>query len=247
MVYTYRGYDTIDGFWNRYHLEFQDIYDRFSRWSIAAVDDIQVHHGFTGKRVLDIGGGTGISAFRIAEYARSVVSIEPFPAMRSYAIARQKELGVANVRFIYGIGEDLSQFSEDEFDCAVSLAGLPILWEDLDRRRRDCAALVEGCLRVVRAGGCIALVPATTPGWQWDHLVGGMTSSGDPDAIGPTEELLGPHGFTSRDARVIMDYGTAEEALATYGFVYGPRAIDYILDGNVSRISWSMRLFHRRI
>ena len=98
MVYVYRGYQTIEGFWDRYHLEYQDIYDRFAIWSIAEVDDLQVNYGFTGKRVLDIGTGTGISAFRIAQYADSVVSIEPFIAMRSYAIEKQRQLGVDNVQ-----------------------------------------------------------------------------------------------------------------------------------------------------
>ena len=246
MVYTHRGYVTIDGFWDRYPFEYQDIYDRFAIGSIATVDDIQVHYGLTGKRVLDIGGGTGKSAFRIAEYADSVVSIDPFIAMRSYAIDKQRQLGVRNVGFVDGIGEDLSQFSDNEFDCAVSVHGLPILWEDLERRRGDCESMVNGCLRVIRPGGFIVLVSAT-PGWQFDHLVGGMTSFGDPDMKGPIEELLLPHGFTYRDIRVVRDYGTVEEALATYGFIYGEKAIDYILDNSVSKLSSSLRVFHREV
>ena len=98
MVYTYRDYNTIDGFWDRYHLEFQDIYDRFAIGSITVVDDMQVDYGFTDRRVLDIGTGTGKSAFRIAQYAQSVVSIEPFVAMRSYAIEKQRQLGVNSVQ-----------------------------------------------------------------------------------------------------------------------------------------------------
>ena len=246
MVYTYRGYQTIDGFWDRYHFEFQDVYDRFALSSIAPVDDIQANYGFTGKRVLDIGGGTGKSAFRIAEYADSIVSIEPHIPMRSYAIEKQRRLGIKNVQIIEGVGEDLSQFSSDEFDCAVSIHSLPIVWEDMDRAKRDCQAMVEGCLRVVKAGGYISLA-TTTPRKLWDHLVGGMTSFGDPNIEGPTEKLLIPLGFTYRDFRVICDYGTVEEALATYGFIYGPKAIDYILDNKVTKFSWMIRIFHRNV
>ena len=246
MVYVYRGYQTIEGFWDRYHLEYQDIYDHFAIGSIAEVDDLQVNYGFTGKRVLDIGTGTGISAFRIAQYADSIVSIEPFIAMRSYAIEKQRQLGVDNVQIIEGIGEDLSQFRDKEFDCAVSVSGLPILWEDLERRERDCASMVEGCLRVIKPGGYIALVTGT-PGWQWDHLVGGMNSSPDPNIRSANEELLEPHAFNHRDIRYILDYGTVEEALATYGFIYGKKAIDYILDKQISKFSWSSRIFHREV
>ena len=228
MVYFYRGCKTIDGFWDRHHLEFQDVYDRFSLHSISAVDEIQKTFGFTGKRVLDIGGGTGLSAFRIAEYADSVVSIEPFIAMRNYAIERQKQLGMSNVQFMDGVGEDLSQFSNDNFDCAVSIHSLPIIWEDMERTRLDCQAMIDGCLRVVKPGGYISLA-STTPGKLWDHLVGGMTSFGDPDGKGTNGELLIPLGFTYRDVRVINNYGTIEEALATHGFIYGEKAIDYIL------------------
>ena len=244
MVYTYKGYETIDGFWDRYHLELQDVYDRFAIGSITVADDIQVNYGFSGKRVLDIGAGTGKAAFRIAEYADSVVSIEPFTAMRSYAIEKQKQLGIKNVQIIKGIGEDLSQFQDNEFDCAVSVAAIPIPWEDLERRKRDCASIVEGCLRVIKPGGYIAIT-GPTPGWKWDHLVGGMNSFPDPNLKGQTDEMLEPHGFTHRDIRYIVDYGTVEEALATHGFIYGPKAIDYILDKKVSKFSWSTRIFHR--
>jgi len=246
VVYSYRDCKTIDGFWDRYHLEFQDVYDRFAIGSVTMVDDMQVNYGFTGKRVLDMGTGTGKSAFRIAEYADSVVSIEPFIPMRSYAIEKQKQLGIKNVQIIEGVGEDLSQFRDNEFDCAVSVAAIPILWEDLGRRERDCGSIVEGCLRVIKPGGFIAL-SSYTPGWQWDHLVGGMNSFPDPDIRGPNEELLEPHGFTHRDIRYLVDYGTVEEALATHGFIYGKEAIDYILDKKVSKFSWSSRIFHRSV
>ena len=104
MVYTHRGHTTIDGFWGRYHLEFQDVYDRFSLWSISAIDYLQEHYGFTGKRVLDIGTGTGLTAFRIAQDASSVVSIDPYPAMRDFTIRKQEKLGIKNVRVLEGVG-----------------------------------------------------------------------------------------------------------------------------------------------
>ena len=80
-----------------------------------------------------------------------------------------------------------------------------------------------------------------------DHLVGGMNSFPDPNIKGPWEELLEPYRFTYRDVRVVIDYGTVEEALATYGFIYGKKAIDYIIDHQVSKFSWSGRIFHRKV
>ena len=59
--------------------------------------------------------------------------------------------------------------------------------------------------------------------------------------------MLEPYRFTYRDARIVIDYGTVEEALATWGFIYGEKAIDYILDYQVSKFSWSLRIFHRKV
>lgn len=247
MVYSYRGYQTIENYWDKYHLEpFMDIYDRFALSSISAVDDIQVNYGFSGKRVLDIGGGTGKSAFRIAQYANSVVSIEPITAFLNFATKKQEQMRVNNVQFIEGIGEDLSKFRNGEFDCAASVHSLPIICEDTENNKKNCDALVDGCLRVVKLGGYVAFV-LTTPGWLKDHEVGGMNSFPDLNIKGPNEELLEPHHFTYRDVRIVIDYGTVEEALATWGFIYGEKAIDYIIDHQVSKFSWSMRIFHRKV
>lgn len=247
MVYSYRGYQTIKNYWDRYHLvPFLDVYDRFALSSVSAVDDMQVNYGFSGRRVLDIGGGTGKSAFRIAQYANFVVSIEPLTTFLKFAIKKQKQTGISNVQFTEGVGEDLKQFKDGEFDCAVSVCALPIIHEDTERNKKNCNALLDGCLRVVKPGGYIALA-LTTPGWLKDHEVGGMNSFPNPNIKGPNEELLEPHNFTYRDIRIVIDYGTVEEALATWGFIYGEKAIDYIIDHQVSKFSWSLRIFHRKV
>jgi len=246
MVYKYRDYDTIEGFWDKYHFEYQDIYDRFALTSVEVVDDIQEKYGFTDKNVLDIGSGTGKSTFRIAQYANNVTGIEPSLIMREYAEEKNKELKLRNVKFIEAVGEDLSQFSDNEFDCAVSIHSPPIIWEGDERSKRDCDALVNGCVRIVKPGGYIGFI-GRTPGFKWDHLVGGMNSFGDLSKTTPTTEFLKPYGFTTKDIRVKIDFGTMEEALATYGFIYGEQAIDYILDNKVTKFSWMLRLFHRSV
>jgi hypothetical protein len=61
------------------------------------------------------------------------------------------------------------------------------------------------------------------------------------------EQHLEPFGFTSRDAVVTMDYGSRAEALATWGFIYGERAIDYLLEHRTSRLTWSLRIWHQQV
>ena len=74
-----------------------------------------------------------------------------------------------------------------------------------------------------------------------------MNSFGDLSEPNPAEELLKPHGFITKDIRVIIDFGTVDEALATYGFIYGENAIDYIVDSKVTKFSWILRLFYRLV
>jgi len=166
--------------------------------------------------------------------------------MRTYAIDKQQKLGIDNVEFIDGTGEDLSQFSESEFDCAVSVHSLPILWEDAERVKQDCQSIVNGCLRVTKTGGYIAFVVGARD-WKWDHLAGGMDACPDGSNKWSTDLILESLGFTDTYIRVINDYRTIEEALATYGFIYGAKAIDYIVDNEITKISWISRIYCRQV
>ena len=53
-------------------------------------------------------------------------------------------------------------------------------------------------------------------------------------------------GFVPQDFVVDMDYGTQQEALETFGFIYGSAAIDYILDNQTSHQEWALRVYVRR-
>ena len=144
------------------------------------------------------------------------------------------------------MGEDLSQFEPQEFDYVVSVAGVPVLHADLGIRKRDAILLMDACPRVTKPGGYIIFVSGN-PAWRFDHLVGGKNTVPDPNAKGEMDELLDPYGFSTNDIMVILDYGSVEEALATYGFIYGQKAIDYIVDNQVSKFNWSIRFYIKRL
>ncbi len=151
---------------------------------------------------------------------------------------------MANVVFVDGVAEDLSRFTASTFDRAVSVHGAPFLWDDLNQRRRDCEATVRECLRVVKPGGHVAFV-GTTSGWRKDHERESAARQAAALVDDPILALLAPHGFAVRDIGVVMDYGSVDEALATYGFIYGKTAIDYIRERQTSRLGWSLRIYHR--
>jgi len=239
-VGVYRGFSTLEEDWDRFYREYPHLYDRFAVSSVHAVHELQATIGFTGTRVLDVGSGTGKSTFEIAKYAEYVVGVEPWVEMRAFAIKQQARLGIRNVAFVDGTGENLPAFSENIFDHAVSVYGVPILWEDATRRRRDCDAFIRSCHRVVKPGGYIIVV-STTPGWRPDHLRRAKPRRYSLD------DLLGPHGFAHRDVAVVLDYGSVDEALRTYGFIYGEPAIDYLLDRQTPRLNWSLRIYVTRV
>jgi SAM-dependent methyltransferase len=73
---------------------------------------------FKPKKILEIGGTVGHSSLPIAEAfpdAEMTIVDLGAPVLR-YGLARAKSLGVDNVRFVQGSGEDLSMFEDESFD-----------------------------------------------------------------------------------------------------------------------------------
>ena len=164
----------------------------------------------------------------------AVVCVEPSASMRDLAIRRRDELGAVNTEFVDAVAEDLSAFTDASFDRVVSIHGAPFLpWDAEGLTARES-------LRVVRPGGHVAFV-TTTPGWRMDHE---PAATEQPMARDALAEQLEPLGFTPRDVLVEMDYGSVDEALATWGCIYGADAIDYLLERQTSRLTWSLRIWH---
>jgi hypothetical protein len=46
---------------------------------------------------------------------------------------------------------------------------------------------------------------------------------------------------------VDLDYGSEQEALETFGFIYGPAAIDHILENKTSHQEWALRAYIKRV
>lgn len=235
----HRGHPTpVGSFWHIY-TDFPELYDRFALSTLEAAKKIHELIDFTGARVLDIASGTGRNAFEHAKLARSVIGIEPFETMRDFAIARACARGVTNVEFRDGIAEDLSMFGEDSFDVAVSMYGAPFPWDTDD-------SFVRGCERVVRSGGHIVVV-ATTPNWRAAFARSPSVPFGNPEEERRIDRRLEQLGFSVHDFVVDLDYGTEQEALETFGFIYGPAAIDHILDNKTSHQEWALRAYIKRV
>ena len=112
----------------------------------------ELHPG-PGVRVLDLGGGTGVTSERFAEGAEEVVVLEPNPKKVARGRARRP-----TVAFVEGVAERLP-FEEGRFDRVVSLLSFHH-FQDASR------ALSEG-FRVLAPGGSLTVCdvdPASWPG-----------------------------------------------------------------------------------
>jgi S-adenosylmethionine-dependent methyltransferase len=109
-------------------------------------------------RVLDIGGGPGRYAIRLAQRGHRVVLADLSPELLSIARAKIDEAGVGTMveDVVEADARDLSRWADDSFGAALSLGPFYHL-PDLEDRRRAAAELA----RVLCPGGVtfVALMP----------------------------------------------------------------------------------------
>jgi ubiquinone/menaquinone biosynthesis C-methylase UbiE len=96
-----------------------------------------------GKRLLDLGSGTGTFALLPAKYGASVVELDISQASLRLAAARLAQAQLHDVRFCAGEGDHLP-FADHSFDVVMSINAL--LWLDLTK-------LFPELRRVLKPGG----------------------------------------------------------------------------------------------
>ncbi len=101
-----------------------------------------------GKRVLDVGAGSGRLSFAAAELADEVCAVEPVGTLRRYLLEEADRRGLTNLRVTDGMCHRLP-YPDDSFDVVTSGH---VMGDDFD------AELAE-LTRVCRDGGVILDVP----------------------------------------------------------------------------------------
>lgn len=128
-----------------YYDEFADWYEKGrDRGYHAMIDDLEVdllHRYVAGKRVLEVGCGTGLVMHRVAERARHVAGIDISAGMLRQARKRGLDVAQADATAL--------PFDSDEFDVVYSLKVLAHV-RDIDRALDEMA-------RVTRPGGRLLL------------------------------------------------------------------------------------------
>ncbi len=238
-------YPTLAGDWDRFYREYPHIYDRFALSSVQAIRSLSQRFAFKDRVIADIGAGTGRSAFELARQARLVLAVEPWASMRGFAVRRTRAAGVRNVAFIAGTAEDLP-FRAGSLDCLVSVYGFPFWFAQAGPHGEQLAKrFVSRGQAALKPGGSMLIVNSAL-GWDAGELTGMLWPAGDrPDGARRDDQLMtGMLGFQFDDVVVTVDYGSVEEAVATFGFIFGHTAIDYLLTHQISQIRWKLRLYH---
>jgi ubiquinone/menaquinone biosynthesis C-methylase UbiE len=224
--------ETIEHRWDILYREYPEVYERFASfpYSPPVISLVTDRFNLKGKEIVDNGCGTGRSAVALASQAKHVFGVEPQAGMRTLAQERIKELGVSNVTILEGSGESLP-LPDDSADVFTSVtAGLQSFSE---------------ASRVLRRPGFIVLIDIA-PGYYGGDLHS-VLNHPTPELEIHSNRLINDLDFSYEDKETLQEYGTTENIIETYGFIFGRNAINYLRETGKTSIRWTFRLHFREL
>jgi len=233
--------ETIENDWDALFRDYPEIYDEFANVETkpTIVEVINKYFPLKGKVVLDVGCGTGGPTFKLAEYAGSVIGVEPERSMREVAAKHVDERAIANVEFVDGCAEEVP-LPDNSVDIVIAVT-LQTLYNEENIQR-----FVAEAERVVKPGGDIVSVNIA-PQWYGGELGPIIYGSPRRTMVGEEERDKGfaELGFGYRDFDSFHYYGTVEKAVRTYGFIFGRKVIDYIKENEKTVIKFRYRMHYK--
>ena len=196
---------------------------------------VQALAGLAGKRVLEIGCGTGRYSGAWAEHATGYVALEPSPKMLGLARTSCEDSGVHLVR---GRGEGLP-FRDESFDRVVATWVLAYL------RPEACRRVLGEAERVFRKGG---------GGGIWlveNHWTGDFQALRRREGLGGepgVARLLEAHGFEAVEVvKTELRFPSALEAERILGALCGPDVAERLRRRPTSRLGHNVVILHRPV
>jgi SAM-dependent methyltransferase len=237
------AYPTVDNDWEKLASEHPDIYERFANTPNDGALDKAMRElvSFEGKLVLDMGAGTGQYAFGFVNEALRILGMEADPDLLEFDRQVIAEKGYTNIIPFYGLANDLP-LNDGVIDIALAVTVAP--WDPDPLMRMGLRKrMVEETLRVLKPGGVfiVVTVPEGAYGGELAPIIfddpARLPNNSDWDA-----QLVEDFGFRFQEIESVSDYGSVENAVATYGFIFGPNAIRHLLAQQKSTITWRYRL-----
>ena len=231
--------ESIENRWDILYRDYPEVYEAFSNtpYHPTVYERLREIMDLRGKRIADVGAGTGQSSLALARDAQTVIAIEYESAMMR--IAREKALAAAADsaarRVIYLSGDALNlPLADNAVDMvtAITLALYP---------PEQYRVFIREALRVARGPVVYLGIP---PGWYGGDLY---------DVIEDVEKVddsvdrifLEEFQFAYQDIFTDQEYGTLAHIVSTYGFIFGKKAIEYLKREKKTSIRWKFRVYWR--
>jgi ubiquinone/menaquinone biosynthesis C-methylase UbiE len=220
--------ETIENWWPLLYSDYPDVYEEWTKFTHDPDPDelVCTMFDFQGKEVLDVGSGTGVSTFKVARHARRVIGLEPEAAMRETSLRQAQQVGLTNVTFLEGASQNIP-LPDASVDIVTAFTA------PLD---------VPESERVLRPGGLVISLDIA-PGWYGGEL---DSVIGDENELEDHSRELVARGFSFTDIDSIQEYGTTENILRTYGFIFGRNAIDHLKRTGQTTIRWKFRIHYKQ-
>ncbi|NSW53465.1 MAG: class I SAM-dependent methyltransferase [Anaerolineae bacterium] len=230
--------ESIENRWDILYRDYPEVYEAFMNvpYQPSVFDQVPEMIDLHGKLIVDVGAGTGRSSRAVARTARQVIGIEYEPAMLRQA--RQAALGDEAARLIYLSGDACAiPLADNSVDIVTgfTLALFPA------ERYRD---FIREGLRVAQDKVVYVGIP---PGWYGGDL--------DPVIDNPYKGkfdvevdriFIEEYQFAYQDVFSNQDYGTIENIVSIYGFIFGKKVIEHIRREHITNIRWKYRVYWRK-
>lgn len=227
--------ETIENNWDILYKEYPEVYDQFA--SVPYKPDWVAFLGKTlkidwsGKTVVDVGSGSGLSSFDLAPHAKFVIGVEPDDAMRKLAVKNTRKRNVKNVRFVKGWANKIP-LEADSADEVVAFTA-PLDYEE--------------STRIIREGGFLISIDVA-PKWYGGELapiILGKKRISETEAR--VHKKYSELNFNYKDFFQTQEYGSLEKIISTYGFIFGKKAIEYLKKHHKTSIKWKWRIHYKRV
>lgn len=235
--------ETIDNQWDILYRDYPEVYEEFSNVKRVPPIDLARIFGVKGKIVVDVGTGTGKSAFFFAPTAKKVIGIEPETAMLKLARQNLKHVGFSNVIFRKGTAEQMP-LPDKSADIITALTVASFYSMD------NITRFVQESERVLVTGGYIYSLDIAV-GWYGGELAPVIYGrSRRPTGIDYDQvraDAFTSLGFRRRFFYQWQYYDSVDHIVSTYGFIFGKKAIEYLKANKKTSIKWKTVLHYKQV
>jgi len=189
---------------------------------------------WAGRDVLDLGCGTGFHLPRFADSARSVVGVEPHPALT--ALARRRTRRLANVTVLDGSAQTVPLP-----DASVDV--VHVRWAYFFGP--GCEPGLAELRRVVRRGGTAFVID--NDGSR--STFGGWFRRGYPHVAAPAaiERFWSSHGWTREPVDIRWSFGSRADLESVVRIEFDPATSDAIIAEHAgTEVDYAVNLWWRR-